>query len=239
MTDFKAGDEVVCINKGDAGCLRIGQVYTINAVEKYRTASIILNGITGQYHPSRFKLAKGAENMNTKTNPFKVGDTVVFNGNDSHYLSKGFLYVVSGVAGCDISVVGFNSWYHASSFTLHKSDSFNKDQLKVGMRVVIRDGRTLAVGPSFFYDKDGNGIVATCYYRGDLLRANGETRNGDVMEVWGGTELAADFFDMDKKGALLFKRVEKTAEDLKKEAQLKDIAELEARLADLKSKINS
>lgn len=44
---------------------------------------------------------------------------------------------------------------------------------------------------------------------------------------------------VDKKGALLFKRVEKTAEDLKKEAQLKDIAELEARLADLKSKINS
>lgn len=175
--------------------------------------------------------------MNIKANQFKVGDTVVFNGNGSHYLSKGFLYVVSGAAGCYISVVGFDSWYNASSFTLNKSETFTKDQLKVGMRVVIRDGRTLAVSPETTIGKEGSAITSLRNYTRDLKSTSEE--GYDVMEVWEGPELAADFFDMDKKGALLFKRVEKTAEDLKKEAQLKDIAELEARLADLKSKINS
>lgn len=175
--------------------------------------------------------------MNIKTNPFKIGDTVVFNANGKHCLSRGVLYVVSGVAGCYISVVGFESWYNASSFTLHKSETFTKDLLKPGVRVVLRDGQRLVTCLTHIADPRGGKVLTL-----EHLHRSGIVSYAtayDIMEVWEGPELVADFFDMDKKGALLFKRVEKTAEDLKKEAQLKDIAELEARLADLKAKINS
>jgi len=178
--------------------------------------------------------------MNIKVNPFKKGDIVLSNQGSSIYISKGMQYTVTGVSGFDIKVNGIAIWYEASDFTLHKSfstDSFTKALLKPGVRVVLRDGQRLVtclthitdpkgvkVLPLEHLDKSGLVLLATEY---------------DIMEVWEGPELVADFFDMDKKGALLFKRVEKTAEDLKKEAQLKDIAELEARLSALKSKINS
>lgn len=184
---------------------------------------------------------------------FKTGDTVKCIDNKAvlyrdRTLVRGKLYTVLDVRSSGIGKGELHldfmpdvSW-KTSRFELVPTTDFNKSLLKVGMRVVLRDGQRLVTCLTHITDPKGvkvltlehldkSGIV--CY-----------ATDYDIMEVWEGPELVVDFFDMDKKGALLFKRVEKTAEDLKKEAQLKeaqlkDIAELEARLADLKSKINS
>lgn len=172
--------------------------------------------------------------MNIKVNPFKKGDIVIFNQGSSIYLSKGMQYTVTGVTGFDIKVNGIATWYEASDFSY---DSFTKDLLKPGVRVVLRDGQRLVTCLTHITDPKGVKVLTLKHLDKSGLVC--DATDYDIMEVWEGPELVADFFDMDKKGALLFKRVEKTAEGLKKEAQLKDIAELEARLADLKSKINS
>ncbi len=179
---------------------------------------------------------------------FKTGDTVkCIDDKAAPYrdstLVHGQLYKVLGVRSDGIGrgelYLDFMpgvSW-KASRFELGPTTDFNKSLLKVGVRVVLRDGQRLVTCLTYITDPKGVKVLPLEHLdkSGLVLLAT----EYDIMEVWEGPELVADFFDMDKKGALLFKRVEKTAEDLKKEAQLKDIAELEARLSALKSKINS
>ena len=179
---------------------------------------------------------------------FKTGDTVkCIDDKAALYrdstLVHGQLYKVLGVRSGGIGkgelYLDFMpdlSW-KTSRFELVPTTDFNKSLLKVGVRVVLRDGQRLVTCLTHITDPSGVKVLTLehLHRSGLVSHATGY----DIMEVWEGPELAVDFFNMDKKGALLFKRVEKTAEDLKKEAQLEDIAELEARLADLKSKINS
>ena len=179
---------------------------------------------------------------------FKTGDTVkCIDAKAVLYrdstLVHGQLYKVLGVRSCGIGRGELHldfmpdvSW-KASRFELGPTTDFNKSLLKVGVRVVLRDGQRLVTCLTHITDPKGVKVLTLKHLDKSGLVC--DATDYDIMEVWEGPERVADFFDMDKKGALLFKRVEKTAEDLKKEAQLKDIAELEARLSDLKSKINS
>lgn len=108
------------------------------------------------------------------------------------------------------------SW-KASRFELVPTTDFNKSLLKVGVRVVLRDGQRLVTCLTRITDPKGVKVLTLEHLdKSGLWYAT----DYDIMEVWEGPELVADFFDMDKKGALLFKRVEKTAEYLKHDPQV-------------------
>lgn len=180
---------------------------------------------------------------------FKVGDVVIcIDDKNIYHCSKkvviGSEYTVTGinndVVGRGELFLGGETYHsYLPSRFKKKVQVFTKSMLKPGMRVVLRDKTVLVSSGVNLQDTCGKSIAALCYYKDDGIRTNSNTKYCDIMEVWSGPELVVDFFDMSKMGALLFKRVEKTEEELKKEAQLKDIAELEARLAELKAKINT
>lgn len=114
---------------------------------------------------------------------------------------------------------------------------FTKADLKTGMRVVYRDKTTRVVVGKTFSSKTGYNSVNdfASNYSNDLL--NNYYADLDIMEVYAAPASCEDFFNLDVRGELLFKRDEspkKTEKQKQKQAE-----ELRAKAAKLKEEFEA
>lgn len=110
--------------------------------------------------------------------------------------------------------------------------AFTRDMLKTGMRVVYREGVARVVSRGAFRGPNGGAVVDDFMksFTQDLYSAHGAP-SMDIMEVYAAPANCEDFFNLDEKGELLFKREEspkKTAKQKKAEELLAEADKLKA-----------
>lgn len=104
---------------------------------------------------------------------------------------------------------------------------FTKSDLKTGMRVVYRNGKTRVFGVNQFYnDAGGHGFYLSAY-EDALIRKSGFL-DCDIMKVYAAPEKCEDFFNLDVRGELLFKREEKTEKQIQAEKLMAKADKLKA-----------
>lgn len=107
-------------------------------------------------------------------------------------------------------------------------ESFTKADLKTGMRVVYRNGNPRVVGGhSCLYAEDGDHSFSLRAYTEDLKKEVGNPAY-DIMEAYAAPEKCKDFFNLDVRGELLFKREEKTEKQKQAEKLMEQADELKA-----------
>lgn len=137
-----------------------------------------------------------------------------------------------------ISFEGYTGCFFSNCYKLVKkkekdmNKTFTKDMLKTGMRVVDRNGATRIVMKGV--DDSEGYLIGTLWvdlknYRDDLIDDVG-IAGIDIMEVYAAPDVKTSMLFIGEKGALLWKREEKTKEELLKEQR---IVELEQQVKDL------
>lgn len=106
--------------------------------------------------------------------------------------------------------------------------TFNKADLKTGMRVQCRSGEERVVVEDYLFDggRSPKPTFPICVYDSSL----GYDRTAmEIMKVWAAPEKCEDFFNLKVKGVLLFERVEqpvKTQQELEYDQLMSKIEEL-------------
>ena len=110
-------------------------------------------------------------------------------------------------------------------------EPFTKSNLKTGMRVIYRNGCPRVVGgPNCLYTEDGSHSFSLRAYTEDIKKYNG-LPDYDIMEVYAAPTSCEDFFNLDVRGELLFKREEppvKTEKQLRAEKLMQQADDLKA-----------
>lgn len=87
---------------------------------------------------------------------------------------------------------------------------FEKSDLKTGMRVVYREAGVRVIAGQETRDEDGSLGFSLRSFTDNLLFNEPVGAHRDIMEVYAAPEKCEDFFNLDVRGELLFKREEKT-----------------------------
>ncbi|HET8685500.1 MAG TPA: hypothetical protein VFM18_02410 [Methanosarcina sp.] len=115
-------------------------------------------------------------------------------------------------------------WIDIDKIELVKEENmgnFSKKDLKLGMRVVYRNGDIRVIGPKGrLHDESHDRTTSLSNFSEDLMYSNGPSPL-DIMEVYDAPVRLDNFFDFSVKGYLLFKRVEETPA----QKELRDIEE--------------
>lgn len=116
-------------------------------------------------------------------------------------------------------------------------EPFTKADLKTGMRVVYRNGRTLVVaGGATFSTPLGRSFFVSSFTDELRREKDGGLPEYDIMEVYAAPEKCEDFFNLDVLGELLFKREEKTEKQQQTEELMAKAEELKAQFEALVKK---
>jgi len=186
---------------------------------------------------------------------FKVGDKVICTI-DSYFdcITRLKEYVVKRTEYDKIQVVdddGDDVWYYAYRFEKVEEknmNNFTKDMLKTGMTVKLRgsnDKYMVIVGDIEMELYDKQSLVLIGHYGfflgdgilDDLTSIEGESVY-DIVEVYDTKLIGFDSL-LKNKSTLLWKRVDKTEEEIQIEQYEQEIDNLKKNIELLKSKINS
>lgn len=108
-------------------------------------------------------------------------------------------------------------------------ESFTKSDLKTGMRVVYRDGNKRVIVQKVTFAAPSMHGSPLYHFRDDMLYGgNISIHPLDIMEVYAAPEKCEDFFNLDVRGELLFKREEKTEKQIQAEKLMEQADKLKA-----------
>lgn len=173
---------------------------------------------------------------------FKVGDRVRRTGPDFGDVVEGGEYVLSDILGGYLArIEGSWGFYCLQHFELVEENKmqkqFTKNDLKTGMRVVRPCGKVgLIVKDLDIISYEDGRYVDLSSYTEDMTYKYAALREFDIDTVYSGTTTSY-LMDLKQLGKLLWKREEKSPEQIEAENITKEIESLKLRLEELSKKI--
>lgn len=176
---------------------------------------------------------------------FKIGDKVKRIGPTYYDAVEGREYMISNINGRLIQILGSNMYYDFLHFELVEENKmqkqFTKNDLKTGMRVVHRNERVgivLKDGGIIYYPACSTETLS--FFTNISSLEDGLSSR--LFEAWDIIEVYSGYLDgwimnIKELGDLLWKREEKSPEQIEAEKIAKEIESLKLRLEELSKKI--